>query len=460
MQADRPLQKENDMMRLAKHLVAAAAVAGLIGLGGAGRARAEEKAAGDGFVSLFNGKDLSGWEATGKARFLVEDGCLVGTQTTGAGGDLFTRAEYDNFEMRVTYRVVWPANSGFWFRYGKSGYQYDVLKYKKPVAFSGTLYCPGKMFITSNLDESIENRDGWNEARVWANGDHLILWLNGKRTGECRDKTLAKGRIGIQVHGGNGFKGMRIIVKRIEVRPVKADEAPPADDDRAGFVSLFNGKDLTGWDAKPNWWYVEDGAITSQTTREKPCKKCNYLIWKGGKPGDFELRLKYKLVGGNSGIQFRSQRREDWDTFGYQADMDAAGTWTGCVFAHARGKVAGRGTRTVIDEKGKKTVTQIGDPAKLLKHVKLNDWNEYRIIAKGPKMTLMINGVVMCEAVDHQKGKAALDGIIALQVHPGPPMKVQFKDILLKKLTPHPRATHAPTRGIKSPISKSERKAL
>jgi hypothetical protein len=210
----------------------------------------------------------------------------------------------------------------------------------------------------------------------------------------------------------------------------------PAADDRAGFVSLFNGKDLTGWDAKPNWWYVEDGAITSQTTPEKPCKKCNYLIWKGGKPGDFELRLKYKLVGGNSGIQFRSQRRPDWDTFGYQADMDAAGTWTGCVFAHARGKVAGRGTRTVIDEKGKKTVTRIGDPAKLLKHVKINDWNEYRIIAKGPKLTLMINGVVMCEAVDNAKGKAALDGIIALQVHPGPPMKVQFKDILLKKLTP------------------------
>ena len=209
-----------------------------------------------------------------------------------------------------------------------------------------------------------------------------------------------------------------------------------AGGDGTGFVSLFNGKDLTGWDAKPNWWYVEDGAITSQTTPQKPCRKCNYLIWKGGKPGDFELRLKYKLVGGNSGIQFRSQRRPDWDTFGYQADMDAAGTWTGCVFAHARGKVAQRGTRTVIDEKGKKTVTKIGDPAKLLKHVKLNDWNEYRIIARGPKLTLMINGAVMCEAVDHEKGKSARDGIIALQVHPGPPMKVQFKDISLKKLNP------------------------
>ena len=90
-----------------------------------------------------------------------------------------------------------------------------------------------------------------------------------------------------------------------------------------GFTSMFNGRDLTGWDGKPGWWYVEDGAITSRSTPEKPCKKCNYLIWRGGEPGNFELRFKYRLVGGNSGIQFRSQAIPDWDTRGYQADIDA-----------------------------------------------------------------------------------------------------------------------------------------
>ncbi|MBL7221324.1 MAG: HEAT repeat domain-containing protein [Phycisphaerae bacterium] len=169
--------------------------------------------------SLFNGKDLTGWHATGTAIFKVEDNCLVGTQTTGKGGDIWTDAEYDNFELRVTYRVVWPANSGFWFRHnGKKGYQYDVLKYKRPVAFSGTLYCPGKMFITKNLDESLENRDGWNTARIRAMGDDLTLWLNGKRTGHCTDNTLAKGRVGIQIHPGNGFKGMQMVIKKVEIR--------------------------------------------------------------------------------------------------------------------------------------------------------------------------------------------------------------------------------------------------
>jgi len=214
----------------------------------------------------------------------------------------------------------------------------------------------------------------------------------------------------------------------------KPADKPAGKPDANGFVSIFNGKDLTGWDAKPGWWYVEDGALTSQSTPEKPCKKCNYIIWTGGKPGDFELRVRFKLVGGNSGIQFRSQRRPDWDTYGYQADMDGPNKWTGCVYAHGRGKVTGIGEKTVIDVDGKKTITSIGDKAKLVKAIKTGDWNEYRIIAKGPEITLMINGVTMCQAIDNQKGKAARKGIIALQMHPGPPMKVQFKDIRLKKL--------------------------
>ena len=173
------------------------------------------------WTPLFNGKDLTGWTETGDAIFKVEDGNLIGTQTTGKGGDLWTKAEFDDFEMQVTYRVVWPANSGFWFRHnGQKGYQYDVLKYTRPVAFSGTLYCPGKMFIIKNLKESLENRDGWNEARVVAVGSEITLWLNGTKTGTVKDTLLTKGKIGIQVHGGN-FKGMKIIIKKMVVRSLK-----------------------------------------------------------------------------------------------------------------------------------------------------------------------------------------------------------------------------------------------
>jgi hypothetical protein len=204
--------------------------------------------------------------------------------------------------------------------------------------------------------------------------------------------------------------------------------------DKDGFVPIFNGKDLSGWEGLPGWWFVEDGAITAQSTPEKPCKACNYLMYRGGKPADFELRLKFKLVGGNSGIQFRSQERPNFDTFGYQADMDAGNEWTGCLYEHARGKVAGRGEKVVIDEDGKRTTTKIGDPAELAKKVRPNEWNEYSVIAKGAEMTLIINGQTMCQATDNQKGRAAREGVLAFQMHPGPPMKVQFKDILLKKL--------------------------
>jgi HEAT repeat protein len=169
--------------------------------------------------SLFNGKDLTGWRITGDAIFKVEDNCLLGTQTTGKGGDIWTEAEYDNFELRLSYRVVWPANSGIWFRHnGKRGYQFDVLKYKKPVAYSGTLYCPGKLFLARNLKESLENRDGWNVAQIRAMGQDLTLWLNGTRTANCKDDTLAKGRIGIQIHAGANCKGMQMVIKKVEIR--------------------------------------------------------------------------------------------------------------------------------------------------------------------------------------------------------------------------------------------------
>lgn len=210
-----------------------------------------------------------------------------------------------------------------------------------------------------------------------------------------------------------------------------APKASAAGDEQ-GFTSMFNGKDLAGWEGKEGWWYVEDGAITAQSTPEKPCTKCNYLIWRGGKPGDFELRLRYRIVGGNSGIQFRSQMRPDWDTYGYQADIDAEGQWAGALFEHARGGIAMRGQRVVVDESGKKQITSLGDSAELIKHIKKEDWNDYCITARGSEITLAINGVVMSQAVDHEKGKAARDGIIGLQVHPGPPMKIQFKDLRIK----------------------------
>ena len=211
--------------------------------------------------------------------------------------------------------------------------------------------------------------------------------------------------------------------------------ATAADKDKEeekGFVSIFNGKDLTGWEGKPGGWTVERGALTAESTVEKPCKKAHYLFWRGGRPADFELRLSYRITGGNSGIQFRSREVPDWDTSGYQADLEAGQQWTGALFEHTRGGIAMRGTKVLIDPDGKKQVTKIADPAKLLKRVKAGDWNEYHVIARGSHITLKINGVVMSEAIDNDRKHAARRGHLALQMHPGPPMKVQFKNLRLK----------------------------
>lgn len=198
---------------------------------------------------------------------------------------------------------------------------------------------------------------------------------------------------------------------------------------------MFNGRDLTGWEGMPGWWRVEDGAITAESTPEKPCERAHYLMWRGGLPGDFDLRLEYRLVGGNSGIQFRSRELADWDTSGYQADIEDGAQWTGCLFEHTRGGVSMRGERTVIAADGSKRVTAIGDPQKLLAKVRPREWNSYRIVARGSEITLSINDVVMCEVVDNQTGLAAREGVIALQLHPGPPMKVQFRNLRIKSLT-------------------------
>jgi putative heme-binding domain-containing protein len=202
-----------------------------------------------------------------------------------------------------------------------------------------------------------------------------------------------------------------------------------------GFISIFNGQDLTGWEGKPSWWHVEDGALTAQSTLEKPCAKHNYLIWRGGQPADFELRLRFRLQGGNSGIQFRSRELPDWDTSGYQADMDAEDQYTGGVYEHTRGVIAPRGQKVAIAPDGSRQVTSLGDPAELRKHWKLEDWNDYRIIARGSELTLFINGVMTAQADDRQTNQAASRGILAFQMHPGPPMKVQFKDVRLKTFT-------------------------
>ncbi len=176
------------------------------------------------WVPLFNGKDLAGWEAVGGAKWAVEDGAIVGTQGENfAPGDLLTQGAYDDFVLTVTYRVVWPGNTGIWFRYqsAKQAYQADILEWENPVCYSGTVYCTGKMFIAMNTDPSLVDRNGWNTMKVRAEGDHIEVWLNGRQTADVHDDVSATGRIGFQVHPGEQFGPMKVIVREAKIKPLQ-----------------------------------------------------------------------------------------------------------------------------------------------------------------------------------------------------------------------------------------------
>ena len=198
--------------------------------------------------------------------------------------------------------------------------------------------------------------------------------------------------------------------------------------------SLFDGRSLQGWRGDKSVWSVQDGAITGLNTAEKPIPDNTFLIWEG-ELGDFELRLKFRIEGGNSGIQFRSQDLGDFHVGGYQADIDSADTYIGILYdERGRGILAGRGEKVEIDAAGeRKVVGQTCDPKKFLENYQATEWNEYIVRAEGNHITQTVNGIVTVDIVDAAAAGEA-KGILALQVHSGPPMKVQFKDITLKRL--------------------------
>lgn len=210
--------------------------------------------------------------------------------------------------------------------------------------------------------------------------------------------------------------------------------SPAAEED--GFKPIFNGTNLDGWSGLEGYWSVEDGSIVGQFTADNPLKKNTFLIWEDGELEDFELRLKYRFADqkGNSGIQVRSKALEDFVVSGYQPDIAPSGWITGIIFEEKGRKImARRGQKTVINEKGERETTRFAEEDELGEHIKSGEWNDYHISFKGNHLIVSINGVKMSELVDDGP-EAADSGILALQLHQGPPMRIDFKDIELKQL--------------------------
>jgi hypothetical protein len=218
--------------------------------------------------------------------------------------------------------------------------------------------------------------------------------------------------------------------------PILAAEEP-------GFTPLFNGKDLSGWEGDPALWSVQDGAITGVTTDGNPLPYNKFLIWRGGTVKNFELHAKVRQTGNNSGIQYRSRELKEvgpGSVGGYQCDIHPLAVNNAMLYdERGRGIVAMNGQSVIVDEKGAKWLTKQRDPVT----VDVAQWNEYTIIARGNQLTHKLNGQVTVEVIDHQANQRELEGILAFQVHRGPAMRVQIKDVMLMTL---------PDGGVLSPV--------
>ena len=217
---------------------------------------------------------------------------------------------------------------------------------------------------------------------------------------------------------------------------------------QAGEVQIFNGTDLTGWEGNKELWSVKDGAITGITPPDPAnpskglIKHNTFLVWKAGKVANFELTFQYRIEKGNSGVQYRSKELAPGEfgpiISGYQADFEAGKTYSGILYEErGRGILAKRGEKTVIKPgaDGKKPTVEVtgsvGDSAAIQAAIKDEQWNEYRIVAKGNHVQHFINGMQTIDVTDEDAANAPKEGLLALQIHQGPPMMVQFKNFKL-----------------------------
>lgn len=215
----------------------------------------------------------------------------------------------------------------------------------------------------------------------------------------------------------------------------------PAGADTAGFVPIFDGKTMTGWDADPKYWRIEEGSLVGVVTPETLLKANSFAIWRGGAPADFELKVEYRVsAAGNSGINYRSSEMPApaFALKGYQCDIDGANRYTGQNYEErARTFLALRGQITRATADAKRTVIgTLGEKDALAAFVRNGDWNQVHLIIRGNVLTHLVNGHVMSVVVDEDAALRTASGLIGVQVHVGPPMKIEYRNFLLKTLPP------------------------
>lgn len=225
-----------------------------------------------------------------------------------------------------------------------------------------------------------------------------------------------------------------------------------------GFVQIFDGKTLNGWEGDSTYWRVQDGNLVGEVTPATLLKHNSFIIWRGGVTTDFELKVEYRVSKeGNSGINYRSEEVEElqYALRGYQSDLDGANRYSGSNYEERkRTTLASRGQKVLLnpvhapDDSAdalqlhiknnlwtEAVVTRsLGSPDSLEKYIKKEDWNEYHLIVKGNHLQHYINGVLMSDVTDNDTINRRFSGLLGVQVHVGPPMKIEYRKFRLKKL--------------------------
>lgn len=198
------------------------------------------------------------------------------------------------------------------------------------------------------------------------------------------------------------------------------------------FRPIFNGRDLTGWKQDGDFFYVRDGVLVGESTPEKPCAKGRYLVYEAEPFADFELRGSFRLGrSANSGIQLRSKPDLLKDT-GYQADMNGSGSYVGYLYCTGQHLVGERGADVTLAEGGRKRVVRFADDKEIQKVYRPGAWNDFRVVAKGRILAVWINGVRTVAVADARKDFLPDGGYLSIQLHPGPPMKAEFRDLRIR----------------------------
>lgn len=225
--------------------------------------------------------------------------------------------------------------------------------------------------------------------------------------------------------------------------PKQSDRPEPLTAEEPGFETIFDGKTLNGWQGDPKYWRVDNGDMVGEITPETVVKSNTFLIWQGGEPADFELKVEFKITSaGNSGINYRSVVVPDKVTptnrfamRGYQCDIDGQRRYTGNNYEEkGRLFLAVRGQVTRITGRQKPIVlATMGDSQELGKSV-VDDWNKIHIIARGNVLMHLINGQLMATVIDDDPRGRTMKGQLGVQVHVGPPMQVRYRNWRLKTL--------------------------